>query len=268
MLKSFFVNKKSEFLFLILTVFYPSLAKCDIAEKWQVGFQDPATPIMEGIVNLHHDLMFFICVVLIFVTWMLGRTLWHFEYTQNPVPSLLTHGTLIEIIWTTTPALILLIIAIPSFSLLYAMDEIISPAVTIKTLGHQWYWSYEYSDYMNESNEPLVFDSYMIPEDELELGQLRLLEVDNHVVVPTNTHIRVIVSAADVLHSWAVPSLGIKCDAVPGRLNQTSMFVKREGLYYGQCSEICGINHGFMPIVIEAVALPNYVTWIYNKLST
>lgn len=267
MLKLFFVNKKLELLFLVLTVFYPSLAKCDAPEKWQVGFQDPATPIMEGIINLHHDLMFFIYVVLIFVTWMLARTLWHFEYTQNTVPSLLTHGTLIEIIWTTTPALILLIIAIPSFSLLYAMDEIISPAVTIKTLGHQWYWSYEYSDYMNESNEPLVFDSYMIPEDELELGQLRLLEVDNHVVVPINTHIRVIVSAADVLHSWAIPSLGIKCDAVPGRLNQTSMFVKREGLYYGQCSEICGINHGFMPIVVEAVALPNYVTWIYNKLS-
>nr|AXI97796.1 cytochrome c oxidase subunit 2 [Gracilaria vermiculophylla]WDZ68084.1 cytochrome c oxidase subunit 2 [Gracilaria vermiculophylla] len=239
----------------------------DAAENWQLGFQDPATPIMEGIINLHHDLMYFICVIFIFVSWMLIRTLWHFESTQNNIPSSLTHGTLIEIIWTVTPACILLIIAIPSFSLLYAMDEIISPAITIKTLGHQWYWSYEYSDYLSEEGESIMYDSYMIPEEDLNLGQLRLLEVDNRMVVPTNTHIRVIVSAADVLHSWAIPSLGIKCDAVPGRLNQTSIFIKREGVYYGQCSEICGINHGFMPIVIEAVKLSNYISWISNKLN-
>jgi cytochrome c oxidase subunit 2 len=223
---------------------------------------------MEGVINLHHDLMFFIVLVSIFVTWMLVRTLWYFEQTQNIIPSTLTHGTLIEIIWTVTPALILLIIAIPSFSLLYAMDEIISPAITIKTLGHQWYWSYEYSDYIDDKDDIVAFESYMVPEEDLEIGQLRLLEVDNRVIVPTKTHIRVIVSAADVLHSWAIPSLGIKCDAIPGRLNQTSIFIKREGLYYGQCSEICGINHGFMPIVVEAVSLPNYVAWIYNKLDT
>nr|YP_009445903.1 cytochrome c oxidase subunit 2 [Eucheuma denticulatum]ATX68845.1 cytochrome c oxidase subunit 2 [Eucheuma denticulatum] len=239
----------------------------DVAENWQLGFQDPATPIMEGIVNLHHDLMFFLCVISVFVSWMLGRTLWHFEKKQNPIPSSLTHGTLIEMIWTITPAIILLIIAIPSFSLLYAMDEIISPAITIKTLGHQWYWSYEYSDYLNEDGEAINFDSYMIPEEDLEKGQLRLLEVDNRMVVPINTHIRVIVTGADVLHSWAVPSLGIKCDAIPGRLNQASLFIKREGIYYGQCSEICGINHGFMPIVVEAVSLPNYINWISNKLN-
>jgi len=252
---------------LTLSLTNPKTFKCDAPENWQVSFQDPATPIMEGIINLHHDLMFFVCVISIFVTWMLGRTLWHFEKTQNSVASFLTHGTLLEIIWTVTPAFILMIIAIPSFSLLYAMDEVISPAITIKTLGHQWYWSYEYSDYTNKSEEVLTFDSYMIPEEDLNFGQLRLLEVDNHLVVPINTHIRVIISSADVLHSWAVPSLGIKCDAVPGRLNQTSMFVKREGLYYGQCSEICGINHGFMPIVVEAVSLPNYITWVYSKLT-
>lgn len=246
---------------------FPSIVKGDAAENWQLGFQDPATPIMEGIINLHHDLMFFICVISIFVSWMLARTLWHFEYTQNKIPSSLTHGTLIEMIWTITPAFILLIIAIPSFSLLYAMDEVISPAITVKTLGHQWYWSYEYSDYTNDNNETIEFDSYMIPEEDLGVGQFRLLEVDNRMVVPINTHIRIIVSAADVLHSWAVPSLGIKCDAIPGRLNQTSLFIKREGLYYGQCSEICGINHGFMPIVIEAVPLQNYVTWVSNKLN-
>ena len=250
-----------------LIFFLPSLTFADTAQDWQLGFQDPATPIMEGIINLHHDLMFFICVISVFVSWMLGRTLWHFEQSQNLTPSSLTHGTLIEMIWTITPAIILLIIAIPSFSLLYAMDEVISPAITIKTLGHQWFWSYEDSDYINEDNESIIYDSYMIPEEDLELGQLRLLEVDNRMVIPINTHIRIIVTAADVLHSWAVPSLGIKCDAIPGRLNQTSLFVKREGLYYGQCSEICGINHGFMPIVVEAVSLPNYVEWISNKLN-
>lgn len=186
---------------------------------------------------------------------------------ENLIASSLSHGMLIEIIWTVTPAIILFIIAVPSFSLLYAMDEIISPTITIKTIGHQWYWSYEYSDYQTEEGEALNYESYMIPEEDLELGQFRLLEVDNNMVIPVNTHIRIIVSAADVLHSWAIPSLGIKCDAVPGRLNQTSVFVKREGLYYGQCSEICGVNHGFMPIVVEAVNLPQYISWISNKLS-
>nr|YP_010620146.1 cytochrome c oxidase subunit 2 [Herposiphonia versicolor]WAX04182.1 cytochrome c oxidase subunit 2 [Herposiphonia versicolor] len=250
---------------LLLFTIWLNKSFCDSAEFWQLGFQDPATPIMEGIINLHHDLMFFICIISIFVTWILGRTIWLFNSYQNKVASNLTHGILIEIIWTTAPALILLIIAIPSFSLLYAMDEIVSPTITIKTLGHQWYWSYEYSDYNINEFEPINFDSYMIPEEDLESGQLRLLEVDNRMVIPIKTHIRIIVSAADVLHSWAVPSLGIKCDAIPGRLNQASLFIKREGLYYGQCSEICGINHGFMPIVIEAVNLKDYVTWLASK---
>lgn len=250
---------------LFVLFFNLAISNCDSPKNWQFGFQDPATPVMEGIINLHHDLMFFICLISIFVTWILLRTLWHFKSIQDRIPLLLTHGTLIEILWTITPAVILLIIAIPSFSLLYAMDEVISPIVTVKTLGHQWYWSYEYSDYNNVKT--VNFDSYMIPEEDLELGQLRLLEVDNHIVMPVNTNVRVIVSASDVLHSWAIPSLGVKCDAVPGRLNQISMFIKREGLYYGQCSEICGINHGFMPIVVEAVSVPNYVYWVYNKLN-
>nr|ANP26215.1 cytochrome c oxidase subunit 2 [Campylaephora sungminbooi] len=258
------INLITSFIFIALCF---SNSFSDVSEPWQLGFQDPATPIMEGIINLHHDLMFFICVISVFVSWMLLKTLWHFNASQNFIASSLAHGTLIEIIWTVTPAFILLIIAIPSFSLLYAMDEIISPTITIKTIGHQWYWSYEYSDYQNESGDPINYESYMIPEEDLTLGQFRLLEVDNSMVIPTNTHVRIIVSAADVLHSWAVPSLGVKCDAVPGRLNQTSVFVKREGIYYGQCSEICGVNHAFMPIVIEAVSLPQYVLWISNKLS-
>lgn len=254
--------------YLIYVFFYINLwnvSFCDSAEPWQLGFQDPATPIMEGIINLHHDLMFFVCVISIFVTWMLLRTIWLFESSQNKIPSNTSHGILIEIIWTTTPALILLVIAIPSFSLLYAMDEIVSPTITIKALGHQWYWSYEYSDYVDENYESINFDSYMIPEEDLDKGHLRLVEVDNRMVVPIQTHVRVIVSAADVLHSWAIPSLGVKCDAIPGRLNQASLFIKREGLYYGQCSEICGVNHGFMPIVIEAVNLPDYINWLAGK---
>lgn len=252
---------------LMLILNYILTTKLDSAENWQLGFQDPATPIMEGIINLHHDLMFFICSISIFVSWMLLRTITHFNYNNNNISSTLIHGTFIELVWTITPAIILFFIAIPSFSLLYAMDEVISPTITIKTLGHQWYWSYEYSDYKNNNNEGINFDSYMLPEEELKVGQLRLLEVDNHMVIPINTHIRIIISAADVLHSWAIPSLGVKCDAVPGRLNQTSLFLKREGLYYGQCSEICGINHGFMPIVVEAVNLKNYIFWISNKLT-
>jgi cytochrome c oxidase subunit 2 len=141
------------------------------------------------------------------------------------------------------------------------MDEMIDPALTLKVVGHQWYWSYEFSDYVTlDGGENLDFDSYMLALGDLTLGNLRLLEVDNRVVLPINTHIRIIVTAADVLHSWAIPSFGLKVDACPGRLNQTSLFIKREGTYYGQCSEICGVNHGFMPIVVKAVDLDSYVS--------
>jgi cytochrome c oxidase subunit 2 len=157
-------------------------------------------------------------------------------------------------------------IAVPSFALLYSMDEVIDPAITIKVIGHQWYWSYEYSDYNTEDGDTIEFDSYMVQEDDLEIGQLRLLEVDNRVVVPTNTHIRVLITSGDVIHAWAVPSLGVKADALPGRLNQAQMFIKREGVFHGQCSELCGANHGFMPIVVEAVSLQDYVSWVSSKL--
>jgi cytochrome c oxidase subunit 2 len=238
----------------------------DSARPWQLGFQDPATPVMEGILNFHNDLMFFIVILAIFVTFLLVRCLYFFNETKNKVSSNVIHGTTIEIIWTITPAIILMIIAIPSFSLLYSVDEIINPSITLKVIGHQWYWSYEYSDYITQDLESIDFDSYMIPEADLEKGQLRLLEVDNRVVLPIDTHIRVIITSTDVLHSWAIPSFGTKLDACPGRLNQTSLYIKREGTYYGQCSEICGINHGFMPIVVEAVSLQNYINWISEKI--
>lgn len=238
----------------------------DAPEPWQMGFQDPATPIAQGIMDLHHDLMFFIVFVATFVSWMIARTLVHFRAPRNPVPEKIIHGTVIEILWTITPSLILVLIAVPSFALLYSLDEVVDPAVTVKAVGHQWYWSYEYSDYTQSDTDSIAFDSYMIPDEDLEQGQLRLLEVDNRMVVPVQTHIRVVITAADVLHSWAVPSLGIKCDAVPGRLNQVPLYIRREGVFYGQCSEICGVNHGFMPIVVEAVPLENYVDWIAHRL--
>lgn len=239
---------------------------CDAAQPWQFGLQDPATPIAEGIIRFHHDLMFIIIFVVIFVSWMLFRTLFHFNSVVNLVPSNFVHGTVIEIVWTLIPAFLLIIIAVPSFALLYSVDEVVDPAVTLKVIGHQWYWSYEYSDYFNESGSFIAFDSYILPDDELTLGDYRLLEVDNRVVVPCDTHIRLIVTSADVLHSWAVPSFGVKIDACPGRLNEASLFIQREGVFYGQCSEICGVNHGFIPIAVEAVSMDKYVEWVSAKL--
>ena len=206
----------------------------DSSTPWQLYFQDAATPVMEGIINLHHDLMFFIVFIFFFVSVVLGRTLWKFQYhssRQNDANRLVVHGTTIEIIWTVIPSLILVVVALPSFALLYSIDEIIDPALTIKCIGLQWYWSYEYNDFETQLGT-VKFDSYMVPEDELQLGTLRLLEVDNRVVLPLNTHTRVLVTAADVLHSWAIPSLGVKLDACPGRLNQTSLFIVRKGVFF------------------------------------
>lgn len=228
-------------------------------------FQDGATAIMEGIVELHNDIFFYLIIIVCLVIWVILYILNTFRFENVGVNSLLldshrvTHGTAIEIVWTVTPSIILVLIAIPSFSLLYAMDEVVEPSVTLKVLGHQWYWSYEYTDY--EGME-IAFDSYMLDESDLEVGELRLLEVDRKVWVPVATHIRVLVTAVDVLHSWAVPALGVKMDAVPGRLNQTSLFIKRLGTFYGQCSEICGVNHGFMPIAVKVVPVESFQYWL------
>ena len=238
----------------------------DAPESFQYGFQDPATPVMIGLINLHHDIMCLIILIMVSVSWVLARATNGFLEEKNSVPVNIVHASTLEVVWTIVPGLVLMVIAIPSFALLYAADELVDPAMTIKVVGHQWYWSYEYSDYETDDGDSLNFDSYIVQEDDLAIGSLRLLEVDNRVVVPTNTHVRVIVTAADVLHCWAVPSFGFKIDACPGRLNQSSIFVQREGVYYGQCSEICGVNHGFMPIVVEAVSLDNYVSWISSKL--
>lgn len=240
---------------------------CDSPEAWQLGIQDPATPSLEGMIFFYNYIMILLVVICFFVCWFFYVIISIFREGSLLEIKKFTHSSLLEIVWTLIPAFILVLIAIPSFTLLYSLDELVDPAVTLKVVGHQWYWSYEYSDFLTlDGGDNLLFDSYMLPSSDLTLGALRLLEVDNRVILPINTHIRILVTAADVLHSWAVPSFGIKVDACPGRLSQASLFLKREGVYYGQCSEICGVNHGFMPIVVKGVTADTYIKWVAAKL--
>jgi len=244
-------------------IFNSIQVNCDAPKPWGIYFQDSAAPQMEGLVELHDSIMFYLIVVLFGVGWILTSVIVNYASDKSPIShKYLNHGTLIELIWTITPALILILIAFPSFKLLYLMDEVSDPAMTVMAEGHQWYWSYQYSDFLNNDNENIEFDSYMVGEDDLENGSLRMLEVDNRLVLPELTHIRIIVTAADVIHSLGVPSLGIKCDAYPGRLNQISVLINREGVFYGQCSEICGILHSSMPIVVESVSLEKFLSWL------
>nr|UEK24788.1 cytochrome c oxidase subunit II [Potamanthellus edmundsi] len=217
-----------------------------------LNFQDSNSPLMEQLSFFHdHTLL-----ILVMITTLVGYLMLMLFFNNNTNRFLL-EGQTIEIIWTILPAITLIFIALPSLRLLYLLDEISNPSVTLKAVGHQWYWSYEYSDFND-----VEFDAYMIPPAEMSLGNFRLLEVDNHTVLPVNTQVRILITAADVLHSWALPSLGVKVDATPGRLNQTSFLMNRIGLFYGQCSEICGANHSFMPIVIESVPTSSFINWI------
>nr|UFX54106.1 cytochrome c oxidase subunit II [Cryptotis gracilis] len=223
---------------------------------FQTGLQDATSPIMEELTNFHdHALMIVFLIsslVLYIISSMLTTKLTHTNTMDAQA---------VETIWTILPAIILILIALPSLRILYMMDEINNPTLTVKTVGHQWYWSYEYTDY-----DELNFDSYMVPTADLKPGDLRLLEVDNRAVLPMEMTIRVLITSEDVLHSWAVPSLGLKTDAIPGRLNQTTLLATRPGLYYGQCSEICGSNHSFMPIVLELVPLKVFEKWSSSML--
>jgi len=239
---------------------------CDTPKPWGLYFQDSATPQMEGLVELHDNIMFYLVIILFGVGWVLFSIIKNYSNLESPIShKYLNHGTLIELIWTITPALILILIAFPSFKLLYLMDEISDPAMSVLAEGHQWYWSYQYPDFLNSDGEFIEFDSYLVPESDLEEGALRMLEVDNRVILPELTHVRFIVTAADVIHAFACPALGIKCDAYPGRLNQVSVFINREGTFYGQCSEICGILHSSMPIVIESVSIEKFLTWLEEQ---
>jgi cytochrome c oxidase subunit II len=238
----------------------------DAPSAWGIYFQDSATPQMEGLVELHDNIMYYLVIILFSVGWIMFSIVRNYVDTRSPIShKYLNHGTLIELIWTITPAIILILIAFPSFKLLYLMDEVSDPSMTVLAEGHQWYWSYQYPDFLNSSDEFIEFDSYIVPDSDLEEGGLRMLEVDNRVILPELTHVRFIITSGDVIHSFAVPSLGIKGDAYPGRLNQASVFINREGVFYGQCSEICGILHSSMPIVIESLSLEKFLTWLEEQ---
>lgn len=217
-----------------------------------LNFQDRNSPLIEQLTFFHDHRLLILTIITVIVGYLIGILFFN-NYTNR----FLLHGQTIEVIWTIIPAIILIFIALPSLRLLYLLDEISKPSLTLKRVGHQWYWSYEYSDFKN-----IEFDSYIVPINEIRENSFRLLDVDNRIVLPTNNQIRILITAADVLHSWTVPALGVKVDATPGRLNQTNFFINRAGLFYGQCSEICGANHSFMPIVIERVPSKNFIKWI------
>lgn len=240
--------------------------KCDAPRPWGVYFQDSGSPQMEGLVELHDNILFYLIIILFGVGWTLASVINNDAKSDMLIShKYVSHGTTVELIWTVTPAIILILIAFPSFKLLYLMDEVSDPAMVVLAEGHQWYWSYQYADFLNSDEEFIEYDSYLVPESDLEDGALRMLEVDNRLLIPELTHVRFVVGGADVIHSFACPSLGIKCDAYPGRLNQVSVMINRQGVFYGQCSEICGILHSSMPIVIESISIEKFVSFLLNQ---
>jgi cytochrome c oxidase subunit 2 len=243
-------------LFLLLLGWTDGTALAAQPEPWQLGFQPAASPVMERIESFHNLLLWIIILISLFVLALLAYVCVRFKASGNATPSRRTHNTLLEIAWTAIPVLILVVIAIPSFKLLYFQDVVPDAELTIKAVGHQWYWSYEYPD-----NGEFTFDAYMVADADLQPGQLRLLTTDNPLVVPVDTDVRLLVTATDVLHSWAMPAFGVKMDAVPGRINETWFNVREPGTYYGQCSELCGDFHGFMPIMIEALPKEEFEAW-------
>ncbi len=224
---------------------------------WQIGLQDAATPVKHLMDSFHSLLTVIITLIVIFVAGLLAYCAVRFNAKANPVPSRTSHHTLLEVAWTVLPVVILIVVAVPSFKLLYVAERVPQADMTIKVTGRQWYWDYEYPDHGN-----IAFSSYIIQDADLKPGQRRLLEVDNRVVVPVNTTVRVLVTAGDVIHSWAMPSFGIKKDGVPGRINETWFKAEHEGVFYGQCSEICGTNHGYMPIAVEVVSKDKFDAWV------
>lgn len=223
-----------------------------------LSLQDRASPLIEQLIFFHDHAILILIIITILVGYLIIIL-----FFNSYINRYLLHGQTIEIIWTILPAIVLLFIALPSLRLLYLLDEINEPIVTLKSIGHQWYWSYEYSDFID-----LEFDSYIIPTNELTKDGFRLLDVDNRVVLPINSQIRILVTAADVIHSWTIPALGVKIDGTPGRLNQTNFLINRPGLFFGQCSEICGANHRFIPIVIERVPVNYFIKWISSTINS
>ena len=235
----------------------PALA-ADGAQPWEMGLQAPASERMAGIIGLHDILLYIVTAICGFVLLLLIWIMMRYNRRTNPVPSRITHNTLLEVVWTVVPVAILVAIAIPSFRLLYFEDTIPKADLTIKAIGKQWYWTYEYPDQGN-----FTFDALMLADDKAkEAGEPRLLASDNHVVVPVNKVVRVLTTGADVIHSWTVPAFGVKMDAVPGRINETWFKANREGIFYGQCSELCGARHAFMPIAVEVVSEARFNQWL------
>jgi len=230
-----------------------------MAKPWQLGFQPAATPVMERLTDIHNFLLVIITAITIFVLLVMAWICLRYNRRANPVASKTTHNTKLEIIWTAIPIIILVVIAIPSLRLHYYMQRDVDPDMTVKVTGYQWYWHYDYPD------SGFGFDSYIKKDADLKPGDIRQLSVDNRMVVPVNTKVRVLVTGADVIHSWAVPAFGVKKDAVPGRLNETWFEATKIGTFYGQCSQLCGVGHGFMPVVVEVVSKPDFDTWVKQQ---
>jgi cytochrome c oxidase subunit II len=233
-------------------------------KEWQLGLQTPVTPVAEMIYAFHNELLWMCIIISLFVLALLLICIFRFNEKANPVPSKTAHNTTIEIVWTVIPIIILVVLAIPSYRLLFYMDRTTDAEMTLKVIGNQWFWSYEYVD------EEISFDSLPLPEDQIDpaKGQHRLLEVDKHVVVPIDTNIRILFTANDVIHAWTIPAFGVKLDNMPGRINETWMRVTKEGRYYGQCSELCGIDHSYMPIVVDVVSKEKYAEWVAKEKQT
>lgn len=241
---------------LILLLLFCSQSHANQPLPWQIGFQKAVTPVMERINDLHNLVLIIVIGIGLFVLAMLSWIVIRFRAVKNPQPSQHTHNPLLEVIWTAIPAFILLIIAVPSFKLMFYLDKAIKPEMEIRVTGNTWYWKYEYPEYQ------ISFDSQIVSDQDLKEGQLRLLEVDNQIVVPVNTTVRLLFTSADVLHSWTVPAFGVKKDCIPGRHNEAWIKVSKEGTYYGQCSELCGMKHGFMPISVRAVSKEAFQEWL------
>jgi len=244
-------------LFTVLATILSTQVWANQPKNWQLGFQDSASQGMTEIVSFHNNILLPVIIAIsVFVLFLMIYVCIRFRASKNPNPSKTTHNVAVEVLWTLIPCLILIVMAVPSFKILYKQDTIPKADVTVKAIGYQWYWGYEYPD------ENIIFESYMIKEDELKENQPRLLTVDNEVVVPVNKVVKVLITANDVLHAWALPSFGVKRDAVPGRINETWFKAEKVGTYYGQCSELCGIQHAFMPITVRVVTDEEYAIWL------
>ena len=259
-LLSFAIRTTTIMKFILLSIFTFLLGSKALAEQpknWQLGYQKSVTSVMDDLVFMHdYILLPIITAISVFVLFLILYAVWKFRASKNPNPTKTSHNTLLEVLWTVIPCLILVVIAIPSFKLLYKQDVIPKADITIKAIGYQWYWGYEYPD------QKIAFEASMIETKDLKPGQPRLLATDKHVVVPVNKVVKVLITANDVLHAWALPAFGVKRDAVPGRINETWFKAEKEGIFYGQCSELCGIKHAFMPITLEVVSEEKYKEWV------